>query len=116
MIRLLVLSSILVFLTACAGRSVKLPPEPPPNVQALTAETKIEGPHPNSLALVDDPASNVEDATNFGLQAEGALKRCNIDKASLRLLLVPAVPVKCPWYKFGKCESADPLDTASGRR
>lgn len=104
MIRLLALSLILVCLTACAGRSVKLPPEPPPNVKALTAETKIEGAHASTVALADDPSSDVEALALFAKQAEGAVQRCNIDKLSLRELLVPAVPVKCPWYKFGKCD------------
>lgn len=56
------------------------------------------------LALVDDPISNFDALAKFGVQAEGALERCNIDKALLREYLSPAAIAKCPWFKFGRCK------------
>jgi hypothetical protein len=56
------------------------------------------------LELANDPASDVGALTQFGLQAEGALQRCNIDKALLAKYLAPAVIEKCPWYRMGRCK------------
>lgn len=104
MIRLLALSLLALSLVGCAGRYSKpMPPEPPQNIQALTAPTQIEGSYKSSVALAKDPASDGDSLTQFALQAESAVRRCNIDKASLREYIVPAAVAKCPWYHFGKC-------------
>lgn len=78
-----------------------MPSEPPPNVKALTAPTQIEGSHATSVALAQDPTSDGLALTQFALQAEGAVNRCNIDKASLAQYLAPPAAAKCPWYYFG---------------
>jgi hypothetical protein len=48
-----------------------------------------------------DPASTWEDLTNFGVQAQGATFRCNIDKAALSEYLTPEPEHKCRWYSIG---------------
>lgn len=73
-------------------------------MKALLAETKIEGKHRSSRDLALDPASTVEDAVGFGLQAESALGRCNVDKGLALDYLDPKAPKSCPWWRFGKCQ------------
>lgn len=92
---------LLFSLTACAGLSSKTVPPAPPAVQALTQPTQIEGQYKSSEDLALDPTSTGGDLTTFALQAEGAVKSCNIDKGLLREYLVPAVIAKCKWYQFG---------------
>jgi hypothetical protein len=54
------------------------------------------------VALAGDPVSTGDDLLQFGLQAESAVNRCNIDKQLLYGFLVPATPAKvCHWYSIG---------------
>lgn len=70
----------------------------PPNVKALTAPTQIEGDYTSTLTLAQDPTSDGLALTKFSLQAESAVKRCNIDKSLLREYLAPATIKECKWY------------------